>query len=187
MLPFLLCCKMGSPARRYKCIQHNPLIWVCVCRKVWQSNYSYSGVRKEQRIIKLWRVFSAAIVFKHLNEKCNFFFFFNPKVMSGQHWRFSLGRNGFQIYFLLSVFKYVLFCIIIYVIWRVLPPDNGIVCSLCRLKGNGTWHWSVSGERWAWRVRCRGQGEERLPNVLPSLRGQSTPTQLQDPASGKLV
>lgn len=40
--------------------------------------------------------------------------------------------------FSLSIFKYMHYCIIIYVIWKVLPLDIGIVCCVHDTEGQQT-------------------------------------------------
>lgn len=69
------------------------------------------------------------------------------------------------IFLSLSTFRYMHLSIIAYMIWKVLPPDDGTVCSLCQLKGQASWYCSVRREKWVWRIRWRGQGEERFLNM----------------------
>lgn len=60
------------------------------------------------------------------------------KVMSDQPCKLPLERNGFQIYVLVFVNFQMHASIIVYMIWKVLPPGDGTVCSLCQLKGEGS-------------------------------------------------
>lgn len=59
-------------------------------------------------------------------------------------------------------------------IWKVSRPDDGTVCSLCQLKGEGSWHCSVRRQRWVWRIRWRGEISEPVFFTL----GQSAPSQV---------